>query len=112
LVKNFASPASRVCEAILPKQELKMKHSERFALNQWLFEHPEDATYDEVLKMIHQEDERVTVWETLEGHPSDVIANTIEDTKLAVEQMLDNLLCGIALRNKTEEESIAEGAMV
>ena len=89
-----------------------MKHAERFALNQWLFEHPEDATYDEVLKMIHQEDERVTVWEKLEGHPSDVIANTIEDTKLAVEQMLDNLLCGIALRNKTEQESIAEGAMV
>lgn len=89
-----------------------MKHSERFALNQWLCEHPEDATYDEVLKMIHQEDERVTVWEELEGHPSEVIANTIEDTKLAVEQMLDNLLFGIALRNKTEEESIAEGAMV
>ena len=88
-----------------------MRHAERFALNQWLFEHPEDATYDEVLKMIHQEDERVTVWEKLEGYPNDVIVDTIEDTKLAVEQMLDNLLCGIALRNKTEEESRAEGAM-
>ena len=88
-----------------------MRHAERFALNQWLSDYPYDATYDEVFKMIHQEDERVTVWERLEGHPSDVIANTIEDTKLAVEQMLDNLLCGIALRNKTEEESRAEGAM-
>jgi hypothetical protein len=89
-----------------------MKHAERFALNQWLFEHPEDATYDEVLKMIHQEDERVTVWEKLEGHPSDVIANTIEDTKMAVERMLDDLVCGVRLSDKTEEESIAEGAMV
>jgi hypothetical protein len=88
-----------------------MRHVERFALNQWLSDYPYDATYDEVFKMVIDGDERVAVWERLEGNPNYVIADVIEETKFSVEHMLDNLLFGVALRGKTEEQSRAEGAM-
>jgi hypothetical protein len=90
---------------------MRMRHAERFALNQWLAEYPQDATYDEVFKMVLDGDERIAVWERLEGNPNYVIADVIEETKFAVENMLNNLLYGVALMDKTEEQSRAEGAM-
>ena len=88
-----------------------MRHAERFALNQWLSDYPYDATYDEVFKMVIDGDERIAVWERLEGNPNYVIADVIEETKFAVGDMLENLLYGVPLMDKTEEESRAEGAM-
>ena len=89
-----------------------MRHAERFALNQWLSDYPYDATYDEVFKMVVDGDERIAVWERLAGNPNYVMADVIEETKFAVENMLNNLLYGVALMDKTEEQSRAEGAMV
>ena len=88
-----------------------MRHAERFALNQWLSDYPYDATYDEVFKMVIDGDERVAVWEILAGNPNYVIADVIEETKFSVENMLNSLLYGVALMDKTEEQSRAEGAM-
>jgi hypothetical protein len=85
---------------------MKMKHSERFALGQWLCAYPDDASYDAVLQMVRDEDERVTVWEPLDRSPSYEVADVIEDTKIAVERMLDDLVYGVRLSDKTEEESI------
>jgi hypothetical protein len=91
---------------------MRMRHAERFALNQWLSDYPYDATYDEVFKMVVDGDERIAVWERLAGNPNYVMADVIEETKFAVENMLNNLLYGVALMDKTEEQSRAEGAMV
>ena len=88
-----------------------MRHAERFALNQWLSDYPQDATYDEVFKMVVDGDERVAVWESLAANPNYVIADVIEETKFSVENMLNNLSHGVALMDKTEEQSRAEGAM-
>jgi hypothetical protein len=90
---------------------MRMRHAERFALNQWLAEYPQDATYDEVFKMVIDGDERVAVWESLAANPNYVIADVIEETKFSVENMLNNLSHGVALMDKTEEQSRAEGAM-
>jgi len=89
----------------------EMRHAERFALNQWLSDYPQDATYDEVFKMVVDGDERVAVWESLAANPNYVIADVIEETKFSVENMLNNLSHGVALMDKTEEQSRAEGAM-
>jgi len=85
---------------------MKMKHSERFALNQWLWDYPDDTSYDEILQMVRDEDEEVTVWDPLDRSPSYEVADVIEDTKMAVERMLDDLVYGVRLSDKTEEESI------
>jgi len=88
-----------------------MRHAERFALNQWLWDYPDDASYDAVLQMVRGGDEGVTVWEPLDRSSSHEVANVIEDTKMTAERMLDDLLYGVRLSDKTEEESRAEGAM-
>ena len=33
-----------------------MKHSERFALNEWMSDYPQDATFDEVCDLLLDED--------------------------------------------------------
>jgi hypothetical protein len=88
-----------------------MKHSERFALNQWLSDYPHDMTYFEIIDLIHEEDESVTLWERIEGYGARAVIEEIENTRCAVEQMMDDLVFGIALANKTEQESKEEGAM-
>jgi hypothetical protein len=93
-----------------------MKHSERFALNQWLSDYPADMTYDEIIAMMKDEantwrTDDIDVWVAVETFPLANVAEFIEDTRCAVEQMMDDLVFGIALANKTEEESKQEGAM-
>jgi hypothetical protein len=88
-----------------------MKHSERFALNQWLSDYPADKTYDEIIDLIHEEDESVTLWERIDGYGARAAIEEIENTRYAVERMMDNLERGLPLAEKTEEESIEEGAM-
>lgn len=88
-----------------------MKHSERFALDQWLSDYPAKMSYDEVLDLIADESDDVLTWIVAEDCPPDELIEIIESTRTQVERMLDNLLYGICLSNKTEEESRQEGAM-
>jgi hypothetical protein len=45
-----------------------MKTSERFALDEWLFEYPKNATFDDVLYLLlNDDDETVAPWKN--GHP-------------------------------------------
>ena len=88
-----------------------MKHSERFALNQWLAAYPPDKTYQEVLELLGAYHPDVTVWEMTESHPHEYVADLIEDTRFALEQMMDDLVYGVCLSDKTEEQSKLEGAM-
>jgi hypothetical protein len=86
-----------------------MKHSERFALNQYLAEYPE-ISYSEILEMLFNGDfENITQWSVFENRSGDQIAEFIDITKNDVERMMDDLVWGLCLSDKTEEESKKEG---
>lgn len=87
-----------------------MKHSERFALNQWLTNYPENKSYAEIIDLILAESDKVLSW-VFAGFDTEDVISKIEDTRLNLESMMDNLLYGVDLAQKTEEESILEGAM-
>ena len=68
-----------------------MKTSERFALNQWLSDYPEEMTYQEVLDYLNDNtwlgsDDEVMPWELVENNTGDQIAHLIEDTRKAYER--------------------------
>lgn len=58
-----------------------MKVSERFALNEWLTDYPNDKTYDEVCDLLRDQDETVTVWQWFEQIPVDDIVWSIDSTR-------------------------------
>jgi hypothetical protein len=86
-----------------------MKHSERFALNQWLSAYPNNVSYEQVLALLLKHDNEVCIWEMAENHSPEYVADLIEDTRFAVEQMMDDLVYAVTLSDKTEEESLEEG---
>lgn len=86
---------------------VKMKVSERFALNQWLSEHPDTMSYDTILRIIQMEDFTsgdwgIVPWEVVEDYPSDSIVEMIEDTRKAFESSADDLVYGVALHDVME----------
>jgi hypothetical protein len=86
---------------------VKMKVSERFALNQWLSEHPDTMSYDTILKIIQMEnfssgDWGIVPWEVVEDYPSDSIVEMIEDTRKSFESSADDLMYGVALHDVME----------
>jgi hypothetical protein len=88
---------------------VKMKVSERFALNQWLSAHPDTMSYDTILRILQMEnftsgDWGIVPWELVENHPSDYIVGMIEDTRKSFESSADDLVYGVALH------SVMEGA--
>jgi len=88
---------------------VKMKVSERFALNQWLSDHPDTMSYDAILNMIKSDtfdwrETGIVPWELIEDYPNEDIAEMIEDTRKAFESSADDLMYGVALH------SVMEGA--
>lgn len=75
-----------------------MTHAEQFALNEWLSEYPRDMTYDEVIDLIHEGDDRILVWCWFENCPSPELVENIDNTKSHFENVI------IAMK--------AEGALV
>jgi len=58
-----------------------MKTSERFAVNEWLSEYPNDKTFDEIMDLIYEEDESVTPWELVENHSATDLIQIMYNTK-------------------------------
>jgi len=59
-----------------------MKTSERFALNEWLSDFPLNATFDDVLYLLlDDEDETVIPWEVVQNYPRHSIAEFISNTQ-------------------------------
>jgi hypothetical protein len=86
---------------------VKMKVSERFALNQWLSDHPDTMSYDGILNMIKSDtfdwrETGIVPWELIEDHPNEDIADLIEDTRKAFESSADDLMYGVALHGVME----------
>lgn len=62
-----------------------MNAYEHYALGNNLTEYPHDSTYHEVLDMIENGDERISVWEPFENHDTNFIIENIENMKESLE---------------------------
>ena len=59
-----------------------MKTSEKFALNEWLSDYPLNATFDDVLYLLLDDnDESVALWEVVQYYPRHSIAEFISNTQ-------------------------------
>lgn len=88
---------------------VKMKVSERFALNQWLYDYPDTMSYASVLQVIQLDSFRtgdwdIVPWEVVAYYSNEDIVKMIEDTRKAFESSADDLMYGVALH------SVMEGA--
>jgi hypothetical protein len=88
---------------------VKMKVSERFALEQWLSDYPDTMSYASVLQVIGLDsfcsgDFGIILWEVIEDYPSENIIEMIDDTRKSFESSADDLVYGVALH------SVMEGA--
>lgn len=58
-----------------------MKTSERFALDEWLSDYPQELPYDEVCDLLHDEDESIVVWQSFENLPRYELIQNIDNTR-------------------------------
>lgn len=58
-----------------------MKKCESVALNFMLCDYPENTTFSQVLDLIYEEDESVTIWEPFENHTALDIIQIISDMR-------------------------------
>ena len=71
-----------------------MKTSERFALNEWLSDYPEDMSYGEILELMSVDDwtiDEITVWEVVENYTLDQVSDFIENTRMHFERVTDEV---------------------
>ena len=69
-----------------------MKVSERFALNEWLSEYPDDMSYGEILELMSTDDwtiDEITVWEVVENFTLDQVSDFIENTRMHFERVTE-----------------------
>jgi len=71
-----------------------MKTSERFALNEWLSDYPENMDYDEILIVLNNAENEwmiddISVWEVVENHTLDQVADFIENTRMHFERVTE-----------------------
>ena len=85
-----------------------MKHSERFALMEWLSEFPDDKTYDEIIEMLNVDDwsnPDLSVWEVVESHDLSQIAEFIENTRMHFESANGELISALRGAIKLAQEN-------
>jgi len=71
-----------------------MKTSERFALNEWLSDYPDDLEYYDILEMMSQDDwsvDGITVWEVVENYTLDQVSDFIENTRMHFERVTEEI---------------------
>lgn len=59
-----------------------MKTSERFALNEWLFQYPKEATFDDVLYLLLDDNDETVVPYHLPAMPRREVAQSILNTQV------------------------------
>ena len=85
-----------------------MKHSERFALMEWLSEFPDDKTYDEIIEMLNVDDwvdPDISVWEVVESHDLSQVADFIENTRMHFESANGELISALRGAIKLAQEN-------
>ena len=69
-----------------------MKVSERFALNEWLSDYPQDKTYDEINELMIEDEyqtEEITHWYVVQDHTLGQIIEFIENTRMHFEAVTE-----------------------
>ena len=64
-----------------------MNTSELFAVNEWLSDYPQDATFEEIMDLIRTDDESVMPWELVEDYPAAALIEIIYNTKMHFESV-------------------------
>ena len=64
-----------------------MEKAELFAINEWLADYPTGKTFDEIMDLIHEEDEAVVPWELVEDYPAASLIEIIYNTKTHFERV-------------------------
>jgi len=71
-----------------------MKTSEKFALNEWLSDYPDDLEYYDILELMSQDDwsvDGITVWEVVENFTLDQVSDFIENTRMHFERVTEEV---------------------
>jgi hypothetical protein len=84
------------CAVALFEWSPTMKKSERFALNEWLSDYPENLDYDEILAVLNNSENEwsiddITVWEVVENYTLDQVADFIENTRMHFERVTEEV---------------------
>lgn len=74
-----------------------MRVSERFALNEWLSDYPPEKTYDEVIDLLRDYDDQVTVWHWFEAMPPSELIENIDNTQQHFQAVVNNLEEGVEI---------------
>jgi len=72
-----------------------MKTSEKFALNEWLSEYPDDMSYGEILELMSTDEwtiDEITVWEVVENYTLDQVSDFIENTRMHFERVTEEVI--------------------
>jgi hypothetical protein len=80
-----------------------MKHSQRFALNEWLSEYPRELSYDGVIDLLREEDELVAVWSWFECLPTHELIENIDNTFMHFEAVVDGMQKGLGQLEEVED---------
>ena len=94
-------------------RRIQMKQSERFALMEWLTEFPDDKTYDEIMEMMRDFNhtwthEDLSVWEVVENHTLDQVADMIDNTRMHFEGANGELISALRDAIKLAYENAPE----
>ena len=86
---------------------IRMKVSERFALDQWLSDYPDDLSYDDIIAKLEHGDsdwrvDGIVYWEVVEHFMAEQVAEFIDDTRSSFENSADDLCSGIKLSDVME----------
>lgn len=74
-----------------------LERAQDFAIDQWLSDHPDDMTYDQIITLLRQDTwnrqdsewhDSITPWYLIEDHSGEQIADFIEDTCADVLRLL------------------------
>jgi hypothetical protein len=87
-----------------------MRQSERFALMEWLSDFPDDKTYDEIMEMMRDFNhtwthEDLSVWEVVENHTLDQVADMIDNTRMHFESANGELISALRGAIKLAQEN-------
>jgi MoxR-like ATPase len=90
-----------------------MKQSERFALMEWLSHFPDDKTYDEIMEILRGDEpewkhEDIDVWEVVENHTLDQVADFIDNTRMHFESINGDLISALRDAIKLAQENAPE----
>jgi hypothetical protein len=80
-----------------------MKHSQRFALNHFLSEYPQDLPFDEIVELILEEDEQVGVWDIAENYGRAGLVEMIDDLRHHFECVVDNMMKNLGQLEEGED---------